>query len=188
MSDKKIKFVDGQMYEYEIYNFVDSYSDVLAQKTEPFDFNNPPVPPRYLAVSLIETMVQNRGIGLAANQVGLPYRVFVMGAQNVAFACFNPEILETEGEETVHEGCLSFPNLLLPVKRPEHVVAEFLDRNANTCIIRFDGIDARCFLHELDHLNGVCFTDNISKLKLDLAIKRQRKLNGRTKHRTTTSI
>jgi len=100
MSDKKIKFVDGQMYEYEIYNLVDCYDPILSEKLEPFDFNNPPVVPRYLAVSLIETMVANRGVGLAANQVGLPYRVLVMGAENVGFACFNPEILSVEREET----------------------------------------------------------------------------------------
>jgi peptide deformylase len=90
MSEKKIKFVDGQTYDYEIYNRIDPYSDILKQKLEPFDFNNPPIAPRYLAVSLIETMVKYRGVGLAANQVGLPYRVFVMGAEKVGFACFNP--------------------------------------------------------------------------------------------------
>jgi peptide deformylase len=175
MSDKKIKFVDGQMYEYEIYNFVDSYSDVLAQKTESFDFNNPPVPPRYLAVSLIETMVQNRGIGLAANQVGLPYRVFVMGAQNVAFACFNPEILETEGEETVHEGCLSFPGLYLKVKRPFKIKVRYTEMNGNTKDVMFDGLTARIFQHELDHLNGVKFTSLVGPAALDIAKQKVKK-------------
>ena len=143
---------------------------------------------------MITIMIENNGRGLAASQVGINTRVFVIKTENIKevftpFAVFNPKVIATSDDLIQdYEGCLSFPNLLLPVKRPEHVVAEFLDRNANTCIIRFDGIDARCFLHELDHLNGVCFTDNISKLKLDLAIKRQRKLNGRTKHRTTTSI
>jgi peptide deformylase len=175
MSDKKIKFVDGQMYEYEIYNFVDSYSDVLAQKTEPFDFNNPPVPPRYLAVSLIETMVQNRGIGLAANQVGLPYRVFVMGAQNVAFACFNPEILETEGEETVHEGCLSFPGLYLKVKRPFKIKVRYTEMNGNEKEVTFEGLTARIFQHELDHLNGVKFTSLVGPVALDIAKQKVKK-------------
>jgi len=175
MSDKKIKFVDGQMYEYEIYNFVDSYSDVLAQKTEPFDFNNPPVPPRYLAVSLIETMVQNRGIGLAANQVGLPYRVFVMGAQNVAFACFNPEILETEGEETVHEGCLSFPGLYLKVTRPFKIKVRYTEMNGNEKEVTFEGLTARIFQHELDHLNGVKFTSLVGPVALDIAKQKVKK-------------
>jgi peptide deformylase len=175
MSDKKIKFVDGQMYEYEIYNFVDSYSAVLAQKTETFDFNNPPVPPRYLAVSLIETMVQNRGIGLAANQVGLPYRVFVMGAQNVAFACFNPEILETEGEETVHEGCLSFPGLYLKVTRPFKIKVRYTEMNGNEKEVTFEGLTARIFQHELDHLNGVKFTSLVGPVALDIAKQKVKK-------------
>jgi peptide deformylase len=175
MAEKKIKFVDGQMYEYEVYNFVDQYSDILAQRIEPFDFTNPPIEPRYLAVSLIETMVQNRGIGLAANQVGLPYRVFVMGAQNVAFACFNPEILETEGEETIHEGCLSFPGLYLKVKRPFRIKVRYIEMNGNTKEVMFEGLTARIFQHELDHLNGVKFTSLVGPAALDIAKQKVKK-------------
>ena len=167
---------------------------ILRETLLPFDFKNPVVDPQDLERDMIESMLEHNGRGLAASQVGINTRVFVIKTENIKevftpFAVFNPKVLATS-EELIqdYEGCLSFPNLLLPVKRPEYVVAEFLDRDANTCIIRFDGIDARCFLHELDHLNGVCFTDNVSKLKLDLALKRQRKLNGRTKHRTTISI
>ena len=167
---------------------------ILKEKLKDFDFTNPVVDPKKLEEEMIETMIYNNGRGLAASQVGIDARVFVIKTENIKeiftpFAVFNPKIIATS-EELVqdYEGCLSFPNLLLPVKRPEHLVAEFLDRDGNQCIIRFDGIDARCFLHEYDHLEGVCFTDGMSKLKLDLAIKRQRKLNGRTKQRTTTSV
>ena len=114
--ENKMKLVDGQMYEYTIYDRVDPHADILKQKLEPFDFANPPTDPRKLAISLIETMVHYRGIGMAANQVGLPYRVFVMGAEKVGFACFNPEILESEGEETYDEGCITYPGLILKVK------------------------------------------------------------------------
>lgn len=167
---------------------------ILKETLNPFDFQNPIVDPKKLEEDMITAMIEHNGRGLAASQVGINARVFVIKTENIKevftpFAVFNPKIIAVS-EDLIQdfEGCLSFPNLLLPVKRPENIVAEFLDRDANTCIIRFDGIDARCFLHELDHLNGVCFTDNISKLKLDLAIKRQRKLNGRTKHRTAISI
>lgn len=169
-------------------------NSILKKILQEFDFANPIIDPKKLEEDMVSTMIENNGRGLAASQLGIDARVFVIKTENLKdvftpFAVFNPKVIATS-EDLIqdYEGCLSFPNLLLPVKRPEHVVAEFLDRDANTCIIRFDGIDARCFLHELDHLNGVCFTDNISKLKLDLAIKRQRKLNGRTKHRTATSI
>lgn len=175
MGEKKIKLVDGQMYEYEVYDFVDSYDSILAQKAESFNFDNPPIAPRYLAVSLIETMAKRRGIGLAANQVGLPYRVFVMGMENIAFACFNPEIVRTQGEETVHEGCLSFPGLYLKVKRPYKIDVRYTDMNGVMQDKTFEGLTARIFQHELDHLNGVKFTSLVSSTSLDIARQKVKK-------------
>jgi len=175
MGEKKIKLIEGNMYEYEVYDLIDEYSEILGNKLEPFDFNNPPIDPRYLAVSLIETMAKNRGIGLAANQVGLPYRVFVMGAQNVAFACFNPEILNTKGEETVPEGCLSFPGLYLKVKRPYMIDVRYTEMNGNVKEVTFEGLTARIFQHELDHLNGVRFTSLVGPVALDIAKQKVKK-------------
>ena len=164
------------------------HPDPFLEKTLPeFDFENPVMDPKDLEEQMIILMDQSDGIGLAANQVGVNARVFVMKTQKLEgvhtpFALFNPKIIVADPEEeSAEEGCLSFPNLFFKVKRPAHVVTEFFDRDNNKCIIRFDGIDARCFLHELDHLNGICFTSKVSKLKLDLAIKKQRKYNGRTK-------
>ena len=93
--------------------------------------------------------------------------------------CMTHEQLPVREEQ--EEGCLSFPDLWLKVKRPKSITAEYFDRNGNKCIIELTGIDAKCFQHELDHLDGVCFTSKISPLKLALAIKKQRKHNGRTK-------
>lgn len=160
---------------------------ILDQPMPDFDFDNPVMNPHDLEKEMVETMYANNGIGLAAPQVGVAARVFTIYTRNLQgvkepFAVFNPRILATSDEEEYgEEGCLSFPNLFFHVSRPYHVVAEFFDRDKNQCIIRFDGIDARCFLHEMDHLDGVCFTSKVSKLKLDRAIKKQRKLNGRTK-------
>ena len=136
-----------------------------------------------LEVSMVEAMINNKGRGLAANQIGIDKRVFAIHLDNqVPFCMFNPKILSASEELVeVEEGCLSFPNLFLKVKRHKSISAEYFDRNNNKCIIELTGMDARCFQHELDHLNGVCFTDNISPLKLALAIKKQRKRNGRTK-------
>jgi len=171
------------------------HPDPILDKVMPdFDFNNPVIDPKQLEEEMIILMDQHNGLGLSANQVGVEARVFVMNPQNVngvytPFALFNPKIIVTGPEEDMgEEGCLSFPDLWIKVKRPAHVVTEFLDRNNNTCIIRFDGIDARCFLHELDHLNGICFTSKVSKLKLDLALKKQRKINGRAKQRSSANI
>ena len=145
-----------------------------------FDFDKDP---DQLEKDLIETMISNKGMGLAANQVGILKRVFAIKLQNQEpFAMFNPSIISVnEDEEPGQEGCLSFPNLWLDVKRPTNIEVEYFDKAGNKCIIQLTGLDARCFLHEYDHLNGVVFTEKVSKLKLNLGLKRQRKLNGRTK-------
>jgi peptide deformylase len=158
-------------------------SPILLQECKDFDFSNPPYDPKEFAQALHDVMVKNDGLGLSANQVGEPYKVFVIRVDNdKPFAIFNPKIVDvSERELIMKEGCLSFPGLFFHVSRPFNVVTEFFDRDNNKCIIRFDGIDARCFLHELEHLDGIFFTSKVSKFKLDLAIKKQRKRNGRTK-------
>ncbi len=133
-------------------------------------------------VDMVKTMIDSGGIGLAANQVGVARRVFAIHlTDQVPFCMFNPVLVEhatdsVDGEE----GCLSFPDLFLKVKRYSRVSVEYFDRLGQKCIMELNGIDARCFQHELDHLNGVCFTEKISQLKLALAKKKQlkRKRNG----------
>lgn len=173
---------------------VKSPNPILQEPLPAFDFNDPIINPYELEEAMINLMIEENGRGLAANQVGVRARVFVIRTENLPgvvtpFALFNPEVISADIEQVQdYEGCLSFPNLFLPVKRSKNLVAKFLDRDNKEFIISFQDIDARCFLHELDHLNGVCFTDGMSKLKLDLAIKRQRKLNGRAQQRITASI
>lgn len=175
---KKIKFVEGEMYEYDLYPLTDKYDDILRQKLEPFYFEDSadhprtPILARNLAVSLIETMRENYGVGLAANQVGIPYRVFVMGADNVGYAMFNPEILETTGEVLFEEGCLTWRGLYLPIRRPETVHVRYQDMNGVTQEKRFTGLSARIVLHEYDHLEGQVFVDKVPVLILDRAKKK----------------
>jgi peptide deformylase len=160
---------------------------ILDKQLPDFDWDNPVMDPSELEEHLVKLMWEHNGIGLAANQAGVETKVFAIMTRNLSgvtepFAVFNPKIIAvSEEQESGEEGCLSFPGLFFQVKRSSHVVAEFFDRDKNLCIIRFDGVDARCFQHEYDHLNGVCFTSKVSKLKLDLAVKKQRKRNGRTK-------
>jgi peptide deformylase len=167
----------------------------ILQKILPdFDFNNPIMDPYALEEQMIQLMTEENGRGLSANQVGIEARVFVIKTENLEsvntpFAVFNPLLTFVSDDlNQDYEGCLSFPNLFLPVKRSNRIGVQFLDRDKKEYIIELTGIDARCFLHELDHLNGICFTDGISKLKLDLATKRQRKLNGRTQQRSTIGV
>lgn len=162
-------------------------NNILDQAVEDFDFNSTSIRPSDLEEQMVSLMVKENGRGLAANQVGLNARVFVLKTENIPeltdpFAVFNPTVVSVSEEiDYDYEGCLSFPNLFFKVYRPKAIIAEFFDRDKNKRIIELNGIDARCFLHELDHLNGICFTDRVSKLKLDLALQKQRKRNGRTK-------
>jgi peptide deformylase len=134
-----------------------------------------------LEKSMIEFMLANNGIGLAANQIGFTKRVFVLGSYNIKgfpepFALFNPRIIEASEEMDQHqEGCLSYPGLWLSIKRPAVIKVEYQDRDGNLVQAAMSGLIARCFQHELDHLDGVCFVDKVSQLKLSLALKKLRK-------------
>jgi peptide deformylase len=136
---------------------------------------------KQLEQDLIEFMLANNGIGLAANQVGLTKRVFVMGSNNIKgfpapFAVFNPIVTEASSELVLdEEGCLSYPDLFLKVKRPDWIIAQYQDSDGNLKEIRAEGYLAKCFQHEYDHLNGVCFVDRVSQMKLQLAMKKIRK-------------
>lgn len=137
---------------------------------------------KILEKEMCEFMIANHGIGLAANQIGLTKRVFVMGNRNIQgfpepFAVFNPRILELSTEqELFKEGCLSYPGLFLSVKRPKELLVEYQDSSGNIITAKIDGLISRVFQHEYDHLDGVCFVDKVSSLKLQLAMKKVRKI------------
>lgn len=157
-----------------ILNLVSSDDPILRQTIEPFDFRNPPTDPIQLAKDLYETMVTHKGLGLAAPQVGLPYRVFAMYAVP-GIVCFNPRVVDYTATDfvTLDEGCLSFPNLFLKVKRPRKIKVRYYEPNGNPVTKVIDGMTARCFLHELDHLNGEVFTTKVNKFHLDRAIRKR---------------
>lgn len=151
----------------------------LEKKVKPFDFDN--LDAKKIAEDMIITMKQHGGIGLSANQVGLDAQIFVIKPflleNKEPFALINPEIESvTVNHALGPEGCLSHPDLFLSVKRPRGVIAKYLDTDAKECIIELYDIDARCFLHEYDHLQGIEFIDRVSRLKLDMAKKKRQKL------------
>jgi peptide deformylase len=160
-------------------NLVKDPDPKLKQKAANWDFEqfvNAAVVER----EMFELMNASGGIGLAGNQVGLLYRVFVMKlADGREIGCFNPWIMLGDNNMIQdEEGCLSFPNLWLKVPRHNKITAAYLDNTGKQCIIELEGIDARCFQHELDHLDGITFTEHVSDLKLKMARKKQRKING----------
>lgn len=111
---------------------------------------------RTLADRMSAVMKQRRGIGLAAPQVGERVRMFVMQIGR-RYVCVNPRVLEVLGEKVTRlEGCLTRPGREDPVARHEHIVAQWTDLLGQECCAEFAGLPARCFQHELDHLNGVC--------------------------------
>jgi peptide deformylase len=117
---------------------------------------------RRLLGDMAETMyhTQNGG-GLAACQVGIQRRLVVIDMGEGLLKLVNPRITETEGEQTVIEGCLSYPGIWGKVIRPEKVTVEALDENGSPVVIQGSGEMAKCFCHEIDHLDGILFTDKI---------------------------
>ena len=160
---------------------IDETDPILKQPAEHWDFKNH-VNAAVIEREMLELMRSSNALGLAGNQVGLLRRVFVMRtADGRELGCFNPWIMFGDNNKIEgNEGCLSFPNLWLKVSRHNKITASYLDNAGKSCIIELEGIDARCFQHELDHLNGITFTEYVSDLKLKMARKKQRKLNGRT--------
>lgn len=160
----------------EALYLVDSDHPALKEELPEFDFANPPVDPIKLANQLAELMIRARGIGLSANQAGLPYRLFVMNTSPIT-ACFNPRLVDV-GEEQVllDEGCLTYPGLTIKVKRPKNIKVRFTLPNGDTTTQKFTGITARVFLHELDHMNGENFINRAGPLAKSQAFKKWSKL------------
>lgn len=157
-------------------NIVKFPDNMLREKAEEFDFENCILDPVKLEQELIETMLANDGIGLAATQVGLPLRVFVMGHKGtpeLAQAFFNPLVVATTDTiEDLEEGCLSFPGIYVNIKRPTAIKARWQTSTGEWQESEFDGYNCKCFLHELDHLEGIVFKDRISPLKWAVAVKK----------------
>jgi peptide deformylase len=130
---------------------------------------------RRLAEDLYETMDAARGVGLAANQVGVPRRVAVVDAEGDRFVMIDPIIIETEGRATAEEGCLSIPDIYGDVTRPERVVIEALDLEGNRYRKDATGLKARAIQHEIDHLDGILFLDHLSLIRRQMLLARWRR-------------
>jgi peptide deformylase len=130
---------------------------------------------------MIETMYAAPGIGLAAPQVGVPLRIFVVdlsvGRDLSQLSVFvNPEFVERDGMQLEEEGCLSVPGFNATVVRPSRAVVKGLDRHGQEQTLEGTGLLARAFQHEMDHLDGVVFVDRLRGIKRELIVRRIRKL------------
>lgn len=154
-------------------------NQILRKQIPEFNFDNPITDPVELEKQLIELMLAHDGIGLAANQAGIEARVFVIGHREnpeAAQAFFNPMVVATVDElEDLEEGCLSFPGVYVNIKRPKKILARWQNSKGEWQESEFDGYNCKCFLHELDHLEGIVFQDRVSTLKWALAVKKTKK-------------
>lgn len=155
---------------------VNSDDPILRTPTEKFDFANPPVNPLDLVSDMAQIMIDNRGIGLAANQVGLSYRVMVVLGEEL-IPMFNPKIVDISSESIVlEEGCLSFPGLLVKIKRPRRIRVMYTNPNGETTIESFDGIISRTIQHEIAHLDGIRHIDQANYIHREQALNKWKKL------------
>ncbi|MEE0546157.1 MAG: peptide deformylase [Peptococcaceae bacterium] len=115
--------------------------------------------------NMAETMYYAKGVGLAAPQVGISKRVIVVDIGDGLFKLVNPEIISSSGIQDGPEGCLSVPNIVGNVKRSEHIKVKALNENGDEVVIDASGYLARAFQHEIDHLNGIIFTDKATEIE-----------------------
>ena len=160
------------MVELNLIKPTQRFNNELSIPCQPFDFSNPEFDIEEFTKTLAETMVREDGIGLAANQVGVPYRVFTVRSDPL-LVCYNPKIVDLSGEELLGpEGCLSFPGLSVKVKRWEEVRLRFQNYKGTFVTRKFGGLAARVVQHEMDHLDGILFFNRANRYHRDQAFKR----------------
>jgi peptide deformylase len=153
--------------------------ETLHQPAAPVDEITPEI--QRLIDDMIETMYAAPGIGLAAPQVGVPLRIFVAdvsGGHNPTelLTFVNPEFIERDGLQREDEGCLSVPGFNVTVARSSRAVLKGLGRDGHEQLVEATGLLARCFEHEMDHLDGTLFVDRLRGLQKDLIVRKIRKL------------
>lgn len=163
-----------------ILKLVTPTDPVLRKPTEQWDFNNPPFDLKEFVENLCDTMVAERGVGLSANQVGVPYSVFVVGhpdAPEDIICVVNPKIVDHSNNIVLgEEGCLTWEGLFGKVKRYDEIRVRFSNPVGEVDTTRLTGFTARAFQHEYDHLQGITYLDRMSKYHLDQARRQQKKL------------
>lgn len=151
--------------------------EFLSKQVQTVDLENPGFDPVELKDEMVETMLAQGGIGLAANQVGVDKQVFVMGDSKYnSTICINPTVVQfTEKTSYDTEGCLSFPGIHVNVKRPVEILAEYYNENLERVVTKVEGYSAKCYLHELDHLLGITIKDRVGEHKWAAAVKKAEK-------------
>lgn len=162
-------------------NIVPPSHPAFSKKLDKFVFDGK-TDPKKLADNMIEMMQKAGAAGLAANQLGLEHRVFVLNTAPSVLVCFNPKIVHFSEKFAVkEEGCLTYPGLFLKIRRPEWIRVRFEDVNGEVQTENLNGIPARAFQHELDHLDGINYLSRAKKIHIDQAKRKMDLINRKLK-------
>jgi len=159
---------------YEIRVYPDPILTLKAEKVEKFDDEL-----QNVVDNMCLTMQIAGGVGLAAPQIGILKRIAIISRDEKQYILINPELIECSGHETKEEGCLSFPGMFAQVERPEKIKIKTQDVKGEVKFLEVEGVIARTFLHEMDHLDGKLFIDYLSPLKRGVIKKKMKKGLGR---------
>jgi len=172
-----------QEKEVEPFPLFDENHPMMKQRIPEYDITLLPNPVMTHTINRLKmTMKLYNGLGLSANQCGVFERVFIVGNEEIVIVCINPKIIKASGDLIKdNEGCLSFPGLFLKVERAASVEVEYYDLQGKKYNTTFTGLTARCFLHELDHMNGITMDKHAKPLALKMAKEKQGKLFKRVK-------
>jgi peptide deformylase len=151
---------------------------------EQSEFANQSATLKPIAALLIKQLYEQRGLGISACQLGINKSMFAIDVDGKLKVCINPVIVAAVADMATNaEGCLSFPNLVLKVARPTSVIVKYLDIDGREVTEQLENLEARVWLHEYDHTQGICFTNRVSKIKLDMAKKKRSKMYKRVNAR-----
>lgn len=162
-----------------VLNLVDAKDPILHTPVEPFDPQS--VDLEQIVADMFETMYHYKGVGLSANQVGLPYRLFVMGTPEMELVFINPTITSYNEEKVyAEEGCLSYPHTWVKVKRPTEVRVRSTNMHGDTSAQLYKGMTARIIQHEYDHLQGETHLSKATRYHRDQALRKANRLRKRS--------
>jgi peptide deformylase len=172
-----------QEKEVEPFPLFDENHPMMKQRIPEYDITLLPNPVMTHTINRLKmTMKLYNGLGLSANQCGVFERVSIVGNGEIVIVCINPKVIKASDDLIKdNEGCLSFPGLFLKVERASSVEVEYYDFQGKKYNTTFTGLTARCFLHELDHMNGITMDKHVKPLALKMAKEKQGKLFKRVK-------
>ena len=165
-----------------IYTLLEPEHPILLTELPEITADTEPEDRKELLDNMVETMKHYGGIGLSANQCGIPIRMFVFGDNENYIPCFNPKILEYGGPEMpIEEGCLTYPGLFVKIYRPEWIVAQWEDENRELHKENFTELQSRVFQHEYDHMEGIDFQSRAGRISLSIAKRKVKRAQRKMK-------